>query len=309
MTVALHQTLAMAGPLWQHGPEMNMRRIRWMLFLGAILASLLILVAHSFEYSRVYKPGPILDASVADVGLPFQDVYFKTRDGVELNGWFFPADTNSPRAQIVFLVCHGNEGSIGRRQAYYQILLKTGVSVFAFDYRGYGHSGGRPSEEGTYLDAQAAYGWLRQKGYVGHTIIPLGESLGGGVASELCLREETGGIILESTFTNIRDLGEELFPWLPVRWINTIQYDTHGKLPRVKVPVLILHSHEDKWIAFHHAEKNFAAAKEPKLLWEIKGVHGDPLADPALFQEGIERFLRLTNGGRVKTSVAKGSAG
>ena len=114
------------------------------------------------------------------------------------------------------------------------LLLATGVNVFVFDYRGYGRSQGRPSEEGTYRDAQAAYQWLRQKGFPGTNIIAFGESLGGGVAAELAVRETVGGLVLQSTFTSIPDMGAELFPWLPVRWLGTIRYDTRSKLPRLQ---------------------------------------------------------------------------
>src|SRR5262249_52582451 len=146
------------------------------------------------------------------------DVYFETADNVRLNGWFFPAGTNSPRAALAVLVCHGNAGNISHRLELCRALLATGVSVFVFDYRGYGRSKGRPSEEGTYRDAQAAYRWLQEKGFAGSNILAYGESLGGGVAAELALRERLGGLILQSTFTSIPDIGAELFPWLPVRW-------------------------------------------------------------------------------------------
>jgi fermentation-respiration switch protein FrsA (DUF1100 family) len=118
---------------------------------------------------------------------------------------------------------------------------------------------------------------LTAKGPPGTRIIVYGESLGGGVAAELALREKVAGVILQSTFTSIPDVGAELFPWLPVRLISTIQYNTRAKLPRLRVPVLILHSRQDDLIAFHHAEENFAAANEPKFLKELHGGHNDTL--------------------------------
>jgi len=246
-----------------------------------------------FERNQVYHPSRILDATGQELGRPCENVFFKAADGVELNGWFYPADTNSPRARFVILVCHGNGGNISHRLDLYQTLLESGVSVFAFDYRGYGRSGGRPGEQGTYLDAQAAHQWLRQKGFAGKDVIPYGESLGGAVATELCLRETTAGLILQSTFTSTLDIGAELFPWLPVRWLNTIKYDTRGKLPRLRVPVLVMHSRSDGLISFHHGEANFAAANEPKLFCELAGDHNDPIADQARFTAGIEEFLQL----------------
>jgi hypothetical protein len=246
-----------------------------------------------FEHNQVYHPSRQMDATGAELGRPCEDVFFTARDGVPLNGWFYRADAGSSRARRVILVCHGNAGNISHRLELYAALLETGVGVFAFDYRGYGRSAGQPGEEGTYLDAQAAHQWLRQKGCAAGDIIVFGESLGGGVGSELCVREETGGLILQSTFTSIPDVGAELFPWLPVRWLGRIRYDTRAKLPRVKAPVLILHGRQDGLIGFHHSERNFAAANDPKLFWEIQGDHNDPLADRRRFVAGIEEFLRL----------------
>ncbi len=245
-----------------------------------------------FEHSQVYHPERALIATGAELGRPFEEVWFTAADGVRLNGWFFPAEAQSPRAHWVVLHCHGNGGNISHRLEACRLLLETGASVFVFDYRGYGRSHGRPSEEGTYLDAQAAHQWLQLKGFSPRHILAYGESLGGGVAAELALREPTAALILQSTFTSILDIGAELFPWLPVRWLALIKYDTLAKLPHLAVPVLVLHSRADDLIGFSHGQRLFAAAKEPKLLWEIKGDHNNPLVDRGLLFAGLERFLQ-----------------
>jgi len=258
---------------------------------------LIVLMLRWFEHSQVYHPDRVLTATAAALGRPFEDVLFKASDGIELNGWFFPASTNSLRAHLAMLVCHGNAGNIGDRLDTCVALLATGVNVFVFDYRGYGRSQGRPSEEGTYRDAQAACQWLRQKRFPGTNIIVFGESLGGGIAAELVTRETVGGLVLQSTFTSIPDMGAELFPWLPVRWLATIRYDTHSKLPRLHVPVLVMHSPTDELVRFHHGKANFAAANQPKLFWELRGDHNDPLADTQHFIAGLEKFLAMVEAG------------
>jgi len=223
---------------------------------------------------------------------PFEDVCFHATDGTELNGWFFPAERNSGRADLVFLICHGNAGNISNRLDHCAALLETGANVFVFDYRGYGLSMGRPDEEGTYQDVQAAWRWLRQKGFAPSGIIALGESLGGAVATELAVREVVGGLILQGTFTSAPDLGAEFFPWLPVRRLARIKYDTLGKLPRIHIPVMVIHSREDGLIPFHHAEQNYAVANEPRIFWEIPGDHNEfVFADRKRYLEGIIRFM------------------
>jgi fermentation-respiration switch protein FrsA (DUF1100 family) len=247
-----------------------------------------------FEHSQIFQPDRFLSATGAELGRPFEDVFFKTNDGLALNGWFFPAAFNSPRREMAVLVCHGNAGNISHRLELCQALLQTGVNVFLFDYRGYGRSEGRPGEEGTYCDAQAAHGWLVKRGVVGRNILAFGESLGGGIASELALREACGGLILENTFSCLADLGAELFPWLPVRWMSTVKYETCARLPRLKIPVLVMHSRGDKLIGFHHAEKNFALANEPKLFWELQGGHNDAVFDDKEnFVKGMEKFIQI----------------
>ncbi len=244
-----------------------------------------------FENSRVYHPTRHLEATGAELGRPFEDLFFKAADGVELNGWFYPLEEKSPVGEMVFLNCHGNGGNIAHRIGLYRALLQVGASVLTFDYRGYGRSKGKPSEEGTYLDVQAAYRWLRQKGFAARNIIVYGESLGGGIASELCLREETGGLVLQSTFTNLPEIGAELYPYLPVRWMGTIKYDTKGKLPQIKVPVLVMHSRDDDLIGFRHSEQNFAAANQPKFFAELGGGHNDPAWEAPEFGRTLEKFM------------------
>ena len=214
--------------------------------MGLLVACLLIVVMlRWFEHSQVYHPDRVLTATGAELGRPFEDVFFKASDGIALNGWFFPASTDSQRQRLAVVVCHGNAGNISHRLDLCRLLLETGASVMVFDYRGYGRSSGRPSEENTCRDAQAAYQWLRQKGFAPANILGYGESLGGAVLAELALRQELGGIILQSTFTSVPDLGAELFPWLPVRLLGAIKFDTLRKLPRLKIPVLILHGRQD----------------------------------------------------------------
>jgi fermentation-respiration switch protein FrsA (DUF1100 family) len=270
------------------------------LLAGAVL---LFIMLRWFEHHQVYYPDRVLTATGAELGRPFEDVFFTARDGIKLNGWFFPGNTNSPRARYVFLFCHGNAGNIGHRLSTCAALLSTGASVFVFDYRGYGRSDGRPNESGTYLDAEGAYQWLESRGFDGPHIIAFGESLGGGVATELAVREPLGGLVLQSTFTSLTDLGAELFPILPVRLLGSIKYETCRKLPRLKIPIMVMHSRTDELVGFHHAENNFAVANEPKVFCELKGDHNDALSDRRQFLEYMEKFLGIVENRVVPRQV------
>ncbi len=270
--------------------QVNRKRVR---SIGTLLAAgfVLLVMLRWFEYRQVYHPNRLLDGSGAGLGRPFVDVDFKALDGTPLHAWYFPGQTNSARA-FGLIYCHGNGGNISHRTETCEALLETGLSVFLFDYRGYGRSAGRPSEAGTYQDAEAAHQWLLEKGFAASNLIAYGESLGGGVAAELAVRRPLAGLVLQSTFTSIPDIGAELFPWLPVRWLSRIHYHTSSKLPRLHIPVLIMHSRTDELISFKHGERNYSLANEPKLFWEIEGGHNDPLANRARYVEGINEFLR-----------------
>jgi fermentation-respiration switch protein FrsA (DUF1100 family) len=246
-----------------------------------------------FEQRQVYAPSGELAADPASLRRPFEEVSLKSPDGVRLHGWFFPAKPGAPRSHLALLLLHGNKGNITHRLHFYQAWLELGLNILTFDYRGYGQSEGTPGEEGTYTDAQTALAWLRNRGFSRQHLVVLGKSLGGGVGTELALREPVAGLILQSTFTSIPDIGEELFPWIPVRRWHRIHYDTIRKLPRIQTPVLIAHSRTDDLVGFHHAERNFEAARSPKVFLEIRGHHNNVIEHGrADYLAGLDKFLR-----------------
>ena len=230
-----------------------------------------------FELSQVYHPSREIHGDAAALQRPFEDIRFVAEDGVNLHGWFFPGERASARENWVILQCHGNGGNISGRLMHFQALLSTGASLLAFDYRGYGRSEGSPGEEGTYADARAAYAWLIEKGFKGEDIVVLGESLGGGIGSQLATERTIKALILERTFTSVPDVGAEIFPFLPVRTLSSIKYDTINRLSRIDVPILVLHGRNDEIVRYHHGEKLFAAAGEPKMFRELEGGHNDTL--------------------------------
>ncbi|MGA4580043.1 alpha/beta hydrolase [Limisphaera sp. VF-2] len=261
--------------------------LRWLLLLVLLWGML-----RWFEHRQIYFPTRTLEASGRELGRPVEELELRTPDGLRLHGWYFPADPHSPRASWAMLVCHGNGGNISHRLDLAGALLQTGAAVLLFDYRGYGRSEGRPSETGTYRDARAAYEWLRGRGHPPGHIVAVGESLGGAIAAHLATEVPVGGLILLGAFTSIPDIGSELYPWLPVRWLARTRYDTRAHLRQIQVPVLILHSREDSLVRYHHAEANFAAAPGRKWLRELRGDHNESLTDTERITAAVEEFLR-----------------
>jgi abhydrolase domain-containing protein 17 len=191
----------------------------------------------------------------------------ETADGGAVVGVHLP----HPDARHTVLFSHGNAEDVGHNLAYLEAMRASGFSVFAYDYRGYGLSPGRPSERSAYLDAEAAYDHLvRALGVPPERIVLHGRSLGGAVAADLAARRLCAGLVLESTFVS---------PYLVLgRWwrLPFDRFRTAGKLPHVRCPVLVIHGTADEVVAPWHGRRLYELAPEPKqALWVEGAGHND----------------------------------
>jgi uncharacterized protein len=241
----------------------------WLLLVAGVYLAI-CLAAWAFEKKLVYFPGPPPTATPRDAGLEYVDAPLATSDGLALSAWFLPA--REPRLAV--LVCHGNAGSIEHRIDKARIFVELGASVLLFDYRGYGASEGTPSEEGTYLDAECAFDELARRA-PGLAIVAYGESLGGGVAVELARRRPLAGLILDSTFTSVPDVGARAYPWLPVRLLARTRYDNLAKVATLDTPILVAHSRGDAIVPFELGRALHAAVKHPAGFVETRGGHNE----------------------------------
>jgi fermentation-respiration switch protein FrsA (DUF1100 family) len=251
------------------------------------------------EPSMIYYPTRQIELTPERVGLPYEDVYLTTADGVKINGWFLPAPRALPSSPFTLLFLHGNAGNISHRFEKFAVFRDLGADVFIIDYRGYGRSDGQPNEEGTYLDAQAAYEYLTKTlNRDPRTIVLYGESLGAAVAVDLATKVPVAGVITEEAFTSSADVGQSMFPFLPVRLLVRNKYDTLSKIGRINAPLLILHSRDDEYFSMRHPERLLAAARDPKRLVELRGGHNDAfLVSADTYRSALRDFLgRLAAG-------------
>jgi fermentation-respiration switch protein FrsA (DUF1100 family) len=224
-------------------------------------------------------------------------VEITTTDGVRLVGWRMgdPGDT----AGRWLLMFHGNGGDIsnGGRQEHYAALRALGLHLLTFDYRGYGESGGTPSEAGIYRDADAAYAYLRDSlGVTPERILLFGHSLGSAVAVDLASRMPTRGLILEGSFTSVPDVGQRTYFFVPVRLMARNRFASADKIRRVAGPKLFLHATRDDVIPYDLGERLFEAAGGPKEFVPLDGGHNDAYAtDSAVYFGAVARFLRELN--------------
>jgi pimeloyl-ACP methyl ester carboxylesterase len=168
------------------------------------------------------------------------------------------------------------------------------MDVFIIDYRGYGQSEGAPGEESTYLDAEASWEYLvSASGIPPERIIIFGRSLGSAVAAELALRHgDAAGLVMESGFTSVADVGKELFPYLPVGLIVRHKYATIEKVDRIGMPKLIVHSPQDDIIPYSHGVALYRRAAEPKAFLKISGGHNSGfMISGKHYVEGLSRFI------------------
>jgi len=267
----------------------------WLIGSVVLLYLALVVLLWFAESRLIYFPGGerSLTPPPATLQLPIERAQFTAEDGVKLVGWVMPAPDNSTGFWL--LVCHGNAGNLSQfdRPAHYAALRRLGLNLFAFDYRGYGESGGMPSEHGLYRDADAAYRYLREERRVPpERIILFGHSLGSAVAIDLASRTRVAGLIVEGGLISVVQRGQELYPFIPVRWIARTRFSSIDKIPRVTVPKLFLHAVADEVIPLAHGRRLFQAAAEPKTLVELAGTHSDAFAlDSARYFGSIAGFI------------------
>jgi fermentation-respiration switch protein FrsA (DUF1100 family) len=269
--------------------EIIWRTILWSLIVAAFVYGVITAVLFIYQSRFIYFPYRMIEVTPDTAGLSYEDVSFKSSDGLNLSGWFIPAED-----QIgVLLFCHGNAGNISHRLDSILLFNRLRLGVLIFDYRGYGKSGGAPSEIGTYLDAEAAWNYLvHERKVPPHEIVVFGRSLGGSIAARLSEMYTPKALIIESTFTSMGDLAARFYPFLPVRLLLRFQYDTLSSLKRVSAPILIVHSRDDELVPFSHAEKLFSEFEGPKELLEIRGGHNDGFISTGFhYEEGLRKFI------------------
>lgn len=215
-----------------------------------------------------------------------EDAWFTAADGTKLHGWF----VEHPRPRAVVLFCHGNAGNVTYLASMLEGLRDMqGVSVLAFDYRGYGRSSGRPSEEGVLQDARAARRWLARRTHVAEEdIVLMGQSLGGAVAIDLAT-DGARGLILASTFSSFPDVAQS-HVIVPVKALTTIQFNSLEKIQQFPGPVLISHGDADEVVPFEQGQTLYEAVPGRKRFVRIpRGRHNDLL--PREYWEALDDFL------------------
>lgn len=268
--------------LWSSGhPLWLSARILLLIFVGFV-AFVMIFEDRFIYFPSKYPEGvwdvQKLSAGRGPVSPKIEDVWFQASDGLRLHGWYCTpqgdedGQTSPVSIRATLLWFHGNAGNITHRYPVVERLLEQRIAVFIVDYRGYGRSEGSPSEEGLYRDARGAWDYLLNERAVSpRQIIIFGDSLGGAVAIDLAAKVGAGGLIVQSSFTSIKDMAAQVLPFFPGFILRT-KMDSISKIKQVNCPKLFIHSPADEMVPYRLGRQLYEAAPEPKQFYEVAGA-------------------------------------
>lgn len=264
------------------------------LLLTLLIGYLIALIAlRLFEPKLVFFPNypGRLEGDWHPRELPVEDVWLTATDGTKLHAWWIP----NKNPKFTFLAFHGNASNIANRASVYEFLRSTPANILALEYRGYGHSEGKPSESGIYLDAEAAHQYLVDVQRIDpKSIISFGQSLGTAIAANVASRRPVGAVVLEAPFPSASALARKLFWFLPgIQYFVHGQFNTAARLQQARVPLLVVHCTQDPVIPFEFGQAVFDRAPEPKLFLKIENLcHEEAsIVSPKQYREALDKFL------------------
>ncbi|MGH9863114.1 MAG: alpha/beta hydrolase [Candidatus Acidiferrales bacterium] len=261
--------------------------------IGVLVSILLI---RMFEERFIFFPDIAVGGFRPEgFGVRVEDVWLTASDGVRLHAWWASAEG----AAFTVLLLHGNAGNLTHRVETIGFLQQLPASVLALDYRGFGRSQGRPTEEGVYHDAEAAYDYLvgepesGGRGLRPEQIVVLGQSLGTAVAVDLASKRPVAALVLEAGFPSAQRVAQQAIPLPGVAYIIRTRFDSDRKLKGIRVPVLVTHCQQDSVMPYKLGEELYAAANEPKTFVSYPGACHEPLffANPSDYAGRLRDFL------------------
>jgi fermentation-respiration switch protein FrsA (DUF1100 family) len=242
-----------------------------------------------FERYGIFQPAKYPNGDWQPTSVLVQDAEFAAQDGTKLHGWY--VRHAEPKGHA--LVLHGNAGNVTLLAETLRVLNRRhNLAVLALDYRGFGKSEGKPSEQGLYQDARAARKWLAAKEGIAETdVILMGVSIGGAVAVDLASQDSARGLVVSNTFTSLPAAAQHLWPLAPMNLILSTRMNSLAKIKEFRGPLLISHGDADEVVPFAQGQALYDAAPSAnKRLFTVPGgKHNDP--QPEEYRVALDEFL------------------
>lgn len=253
-----------------------MKSIVTLLLLLAIGYLLLVALVYFRQRSLLFYPVP------AKEGILQESISFKNRD-ISLHGWIL--NKGRTKSMIYF---GGNSEDITNNIDLFKDLFKN-YTVYLIDYRGYGNSQGKPTEQGLFSDAIAIYDQIQT---LHPSISLMGRSLGSGVAVYLASKRDIEQLFLLTPYDSVAELAQTHYPYLPARYLARDRFESITYAKNINVAVLIIAAELDRVVPYKHAEKlrdHFTRAQVSYHL--IAGARHNDVTSFPRYREVMEAFI------------------
>ncbi len=237
---------------------------------------LLLIIVFFFQRNLLYHPSVdnYLKDQYATKSIEVEKVKITTKDNIELIGWYYRQNPEKLKTIVFF---HGNAGSLENRIYKLNHFKNLNVNFLIIAWRGFSGNKGKPNEKGLYEDGKSAIRWLKTQDIDEKNIILYGESLGTAVAIEIAKNESFAGLILESPFTSMVDMGKKYYPFFPVRLLLRDKFESHKKITSIHTPLLVMHGKVDKIVPYKMGKRMYELANQPKFFYSQE--YGDHMLD------------------------------
>jgi hypothetical protein len=261
----------------------------------------------------IFFPPAVINSTPQEWGLSYEDIWLdipgKDPQQEGLHGWWIPANSST---QKVLLYLHGNGSNISSHLRDASQFQRLGFSVFLLDYRGYGKSKGEfPTESQVYQDSQIAWDYLvKTRNIDPKNIFIYGHSLGGAITIDLASKNPSvAGLIIEGSFTSIRDMidYQKVYQIFPTDLLLTQKFDSMSKLPRLSMPILLIHGTDDQVVPASMSQVLFKAAKSPKKLLLVPQADHNNVSEVSgqQYWQTIQDFEKLVRNHQYYSKVSQ----
>ena len=264
------------------------RRLKRVLKFLLVLYIMIGASLYFLQEKILFLPSTLAQDFQYEFRYPFEELFFQTSEDVSINAIHFK--TENPKGVILYF--HGNAGDLSRWGIIGEHFVSQNYDVLIMDYRTYGKSKGKLSEQGFYDDAQFCYDYLLKQ-YSEEDIVLYGRSLGTGIATYLASKHQPNQLILETPYYSILDVAKLRFPLFPVTALLKYEFPTNEFITSVKCPITMFHGTDDKVIPYSSAEKLKSVAPSDNTSFvTIDGGGHNNLISFELYKEGILSILK-----------------